>query len=342
MSKKIDCPVCSFHQIDSDATYDPIGMFYSCPICGRFEFTENEIMKRNLDLTRLRPFLFYNGFHDDTDAYELRFYTTLSKEQCDAFLNDNNFNSKYSGHPVHIDNQIIEDWYPRSFSEKIDKILLKLDDLIGYVGGNIALSKLELISFLFIEDHKKNNPSSKLEESELNAQISYYLEYLRDTGFTMFEEPVVPLSESYHIKLTSKGYQRIDELQKKTGEGRNVLVAMKFGEETKGLREAIKKGIRDAGYSPVLIDEVEHNELITPELLSTIRNSRFVVVDLTHQNNGAYFEEGYAMGYGKPVIQLCQKDTKLHFDIAQKNTIIWENEEDIPLRLTNRIKATIN
>ena len=46
-----------------------------------------------------------------------------------------------------------------------------------------------------------------------------------------------------------------------------------------------------------------------------------MVVDLTHQNNGAYFEEGYAMGLGKPVIQLCQKDTKLHFDIAQKNTI---------------------
>lgn len=67
-----------------------------------------------------------------------------------------------------------------------------------------------------------------------------------------------------------------------------------------------------------------------------------MVVDLTHQNNGAYFEEGYAMGLGKPVIQLCRKDTKLHFDIAQKNTIIWDSEADIPLRLANRIKATIN
>ena len=60
-----------------------------------------------------------------------------------------------------------------------------------------------------------------------------------------------------------------------------------------------------------------------------------MVVDLTHQNNGAYFEEGYAMGLGKPVIQLCRKDTKLHFDIAQKNTIIWDSEADIPLRLAN-------
>ena len=66
------------------------------------------------------------------------------------------------------------------------------------------------------------------------------------------------------------------------------------------------------------------------------------MVDLSHQNNGAYFEEGYAMGSGKPVIQLCKKDVRLHFDIAQKNTIIWETEEEIPERLKNRIIATID
>ena len=105
---------------------------------------------------------------------------------------------------------------------------------------------------------------------------------------------------------------------------------MKFGEDTNCLRAAIKKGIADAGYIPILIDEVQH------------RNSKFVVVDLTHQNNGAYFEEGYAMGYGKQVIQLCKADVTLHFDIAQKNTIIWKTEDEIPERLKNRILATID
>ena len=67
-----------------------------------------------------------------------------------------------------------------------------------------------------------------------------------------------------------------------------------------------------------------------------------MVVDLTNKNNGAYFEEGYAMGLGKDVIQICQKDVKLHFDIAQKNTIMWEDENDIIEKLANRIKATID
>ena len=120
------------------------------------------------------------------------------------------------------------------------------------------------------------------------------------------------------------------------------MVAMEFGNNTKLLREAIRQGITDAGYLAVFIDEVQHNDFITPELLKYIKNSKFIVVDLSDRNNGAYFEEGYAMGLGKQVIQLCRCDVKLHFDIAQKNTIMWEKEDDIPEKFKNRIIATID
>ena len=46
-------------------------------------------------------------------------------------------------------------------------------------------------------------------------------------------------------------------------------------------------------------------------------------------------------GLVKPLSSFAKKAQKLHFDIAQKNTIIWEREEDISLRLKNRIDATI-
>lgn len=167
------------------------------------------------------------------------------------------------------------------------------------------------------------------------------LNFLYDTGSIVYDFGPKEKQQIY-LTLTPNGYSRVDELQKNTAYGRNVLVAMKFGEDTKPLREAIRKGINNAGYIAVFIDEVQHNDFITPELLKHIRDSKFVVVDLTHQNNGAYFEEGYAMGLGKPVIQLCKADTKLHFDIAQKNTIMWSTEDNIPKRLTNRIKATID
>ena len=335
----LNCPVCGAPNAQKMLDYENDRVFYMCPICGRFQFTGDEVWKRSLDKNKLSSFLFYNGFHANNNYTELRYHTTLEKKKCDEYVMELENGKHNHGHPVHMDNDIIDAWYPHSFTEKIDKILLKLDEMSDYVGQKINISKYELNGLMFVKrvDSERND----LSEEEVKHQVDYFIEYLNKSGYIKggmeFGE-----EESKSITITPEGYQRIDQLQRNTNAGRNALVAMKFGDETQKLREAIKTGIRDAGYNPILIDEVEHNELITPELLSHIKNSKFVVAELTHQNNGAYFEEGYAMGLGKPVIQLCRKDTKLHFDIAQKNTIIWETESDIPLRLKNRIVATID
>lgn len=79
-------------------------------------------------------------------------------------------------------------------------------------------------------------------------------------------------------------------------------------------------------------------------MLYEIRESRFIVAELTGHNNGAYFEAGYALGYGKEVIQVCNKnkfDEDGHFDVKQINTVMWENQDDLYNRLDARIKATI-
>ena len=172
--------------------------------------------------------------------------------------------------------------------------------------------------------------------------MNYMIKFLVDRNYILSPQSWNGGENNRPITLSPEGYARVDAIQKNTANGKNVLVAMKFGDDTKKLREMIRQGIMSAGYVAIFIDEVEHNDFITPELLKYIRDSKFVVVDLSHQNNGAYFEEGYAMGLGKPVIQLCKKDVRLHFDIAQKNTIIWETEEEIPERLKNRIIATID
>ena len=38
------------------------------------------------------------------------------------------------------------------------------------------------------------------------------------------------------------------------------------------------------------------------------KECRFVVADVTNHRNGVYFEAGYAMGMGLPVIWMCHKD----------------------------------
>lgn len=277
---------------------------------------------------------FAHNAYDPADVFERRYYTTAEKETCDELQEEG------KGHPVHIDSEIVEAWYPRSFSEKIDLILLYLHKHAPHIGQTIQFSAQKLYSFLFIDRYDlANGQYAPREDDAIEDEAKFIIKCLIQQGLIV-DGGKLPFAAAQRFTLTPCGYARIDELQRYTGNGKNVLVAMSFN-NTEKLREAIRKGIHLAGYIAIFIDEVQHNELITPELLKHIKDSKFVVVDLTHQNNGAYFEEGYAMGLGKPVIQLCKQGVKLHFDIAQKNTIMWAAEDDIPELLQKRIAATI-
>ena len=62
-----------------------------------------------------------------------------------------------------------------------------------------------------------------------------------------------------------------------------------------------------------------------------IRNSRFVVADLTHACRGSYWEGGFAEGLGRPVIYTCEKRAweaeKSHFDTNHLTTVIWDKND---------------
>lgn len=342
MGNLIECPVCR-SQADMQIYHNVDRAFYVCPVCGRYEITQEGIPLQNEN--RLAHYLYYNRFASSVGT-EYRYRTTLSKDICDNYKQDFLHGIIENGCPVHMDIEIINAWYPKSFSERVDRILLRLDSLTKHIGQAVVVGFQEMTSLLFVDRKEQGELNSQTNtmwrnEVECIKESNYVLNYLMQCGYIQKSETQNSTINA-SITLTPKGYSRIDDLQRNNSAGRNVLVAMQFGDSTKALREAIRKGVHDSGYYAIFIDEVEHNNLITPELLKHIRDSKFVVVDLTHQNNGAYFEEGYAYGLGKPVIQLCQRGTKLHFDIAQKNTIIWDAESDIPDRLVNRINATID
>ena len=176
------------------------------------------------------------------------------------------------------------------------------------------------------------------------SQRSNLINYLKEKNLVNINFDIQ--KNKYFVELKPDGWQRLDELQKNASQyARNVFVAMSFAEDMASIRESIKKAITECGYVPRIMDEIEHNHQIVPEMLYEIRQAKFVIAELTGHNNGAYFEAGYALGNGKEVIQLCRKDKfgeDGHFDVKQVNTILWEDTEDLQKRLTNRIKATMN
>lgn len=149
-----------------------------------------------------------------------------------------------------------------------------------------------------------------------------------------------------HI-ITALGWQKIDELRKQEQTIQQGFIAMSFHEEANPIRKAFCEAIKQAGYAPMILDEKEHNNQIVPEIFYEIRRSKFVVVDVTYPNYGAYYEAGYAQALDKPVIICCQKQVyenpakRPHFDIAQQPIIVWENDTELIHRLKNRIEATV-
>lgn len=107
--------------------------------------------------------------------------------------------------------------------------------------------------------------------------------------------------------------------------------------------KAIKPAIQANGYKAIRIDKEHYNEKIDDQILSEIRECKFIVADFTGQRQSVYFEAGYALGQKKTVIWTCKQDDieNCHFDTRQYNHIVWGDLEEFRQNLENRITATI-
>ncbi len=182
--------------------------------------------------------------------------------------------------------------------------------------------------------------SWSLDEGELRY---LFLHVLRDAyGYIETYGNAIGLEQ---VRLSPNGYKYLESRDSNV-ESSTGFCAMWFHESMQVIYlDAIVKGIRDAGYQPSRVDEVEHAGRIDDEIFASIKKARFVVADFTGHRGGVYFEAGYAQGLGLPVIWTCRKDEieKLHFDISQYNCIDW-TEDDLPKfskRLMTRIEAVL-
>ncbi len=149
--------------------------------------------------------------------------------------------------------------------------------------------------------------------------------------------------------ITPEGWDYLHRLRSVNPESRVGFCAMWFDADMTELHQAIANAIDKAGFEPRIMNRVEHNNRIDDEIIATIRRSRFVVADFTHGGNGVrggvYFEAGFGLGLGLPVIHTCRHDMldEIHFDNRQYNFVTWQANTlpDFEARLLNRITATV-
>ena len=214
--------------------------------------------------------------------------------------------------------------YPKTFVDRADRVLLNLSKLYHNY-GELIIPENVFFRHLFCSDDLE--------------QIYGIMKIMCETGFLS--------KENSCYLISANGWNKIDSLRNKQQENKQGFIAMAFRDETKPIREAFRSAILESGFAARIIDEKEHNNQIVPEIFFEIERSKFVVVDVTYPNYGAYYEAGYAQALGKQVIICCREqefksnDSRPHFDISQKSMIVWKDEADLVVRLKKRIESTV-
>ena len=105
------------------------------------------------------------------------------------------------------------------------------------------------------------------------------------------------------------------------------------------LREGISRAIKNTGNEAYFADKSGRSEYIMEGIKENLHNCSFAIIDLTTQNNGAYFEAGYALALGKRVIITCPHKERgnVHFDLKQYRCIFWKDFNDLTEQLTENI-----
>lgn len=317
---------------------------WSCPICGAKECEyvagESSYDRYYCKVFDFKYFLAYDITH------------TCSPEKKELIMN------LVTEHMLHANNCIVDGktrhWHfydSASETESPGPEYVNVGDLLNNYPDQVidkahrSLVNLSLLyprygDIVYLNWYKRR----VLFEHETNNSASYGMfNILTDLGYLKDPEG----KEYYMITVT--GWQKIEELRKNEQILQQAFIAMAFCKETEKIREAFRTAISESGYSVRIIDEKEHNNQIVPEIFFEIERSKFLVVDITYPNYGAYYEAGYAQALGKQVIVCCQatafgsKDKKKrpHFDISQKSMIVWTDETDLIVRLKRRIEATV-
>lgn len=331
MPKCIFCGAESIHSVQGQLRADK---FTNCPNCGKYEI-----------------------FSDDFENHK------HEKHLIAGYLYEFNRESKQT---ILIDfEQILSDnRIPKSPMQRLERLLLNLYKASDKFG------ELFYAGVGYKEDHKNPELSNRTEGIGLGnfiesvflprnypisiayarnfSEIKNMLESLHDLGYLKYKD-----KQGYIF--TPKGFEYAEQLLSAKVNSKSVFVAMDFGNDDRKdggtraeQREIFEKAIKPAckfyDFDAIRIDDKPHINGITDEIIIEIKKSRFVIVDLTYNNNGAYWEAGYAQGLGRPVIYTCsrewiKKGNKLHFDINHIAQVHWESLEHFKNRLENVIGA---
>ncbi len=302
------CPIC-LNAYDTAATFGTgtWGYRIKCPICGTF------------DLDR-------ETYYDYLDA-ENPLAQNLSK-----------LNRARIAHKIRTAQVLGPTGHPKLTSDFLERYIAD-----GSPGPSPGQQAINAIKFIGAEIEKTGERIEQFPPSFFAIIGSANPDFAADILFDLKVQGLVDGYEMNGIgeipqlisaKLTLAGWEKYEAEKQGQISTNYGFMAMKFGDPALEpiVSSVIKPSIKSVlNYDVFDMRDVARAGVIDNIMRAQIRDAAFVIVDLTHDNAGAYWEAGYAEGLGKPVIYICEKSkfdsAKTHFDTNHCTTVVWVDTE---------------
>jgi nucleoside 2-deoxyribosyltransferase len=333
-----------FHEYTSSAfTVDPVFKSNSFVMFGSAENYNTPILfevdKYRYVLSRPYDMKDDNALMYKIAAYLFHHPTSINRTPVTYFFGDINLCKEISeGFTNQIKKvvsiEMIEAWFPKSINDINRRVINYFLARQTHYGQEYEWTNNDINLLLFIDP--------ELSAGEQNRAYNFITNQLFKKGLLVATRKA---DNRIWFALSEEAMDLFQESEETSDSSNLAFIAIKFAGNEERI-QAIQKAIVEAGYEPRIMNEYETNNWIMPEIFHQIKISKFVVVDLSVRCDGAYYEAGYAYALGKEVIHIYDKreeeNNPLHFDVAQKSTVIYNNYEELVEKLVNRIRATVD
>jgi nucleoside 2-deoxyribosyltransferase len=340
------CYFCKCNDIEKINTPDVRYERFKCQICGiyliyclssdplndHFWLKDKEI-KEEKKINERKALVRYNLW---------RINKNKGEKDCRAVIVDSEYNIKDSEREIYLNKDDI-------FRRRFPNLMEQLNYLVKFLGEELTYP-----------GRKYDTSNDKSIITLISATISIDYDNLKGILDNAKEEELI---KDYNgkIELSLTGWKKYEELRKGYLNSKSVFMAMQYDEkQIKFFKENIGTVVEEYELELNILPDIYKSENnIDLKLRNAIRESCLLICDLTHRNNGAYFEAGFAEGLGKPIIYVCERETfnehknnqgdrskRLHFDIEHMEIYVWKDDDEDSIKkfkenLDAKIKAVI-
>lgn len=304
-------------------------VLFDCSRCGKYKY-------------KLIDAPFVNGSIDNVNKTQDELEKKKFNVYCSYLINKHNYNNDYFIISISFIENAIKNSKFLDIKEQADAFIYYICSYMKYPTFNTKITSffddfyprfgcIDRNSFLFLDNYLVE------------------LGYMRSSMIKSVEREGVPREFEFSIK--EKAWEHYAELKRGNNATNKAFLALQFnGELNQSFKDRLKEAVSETGFVLNTVDEEPRAGLIDDKIRLDIRNSRFVIADLTDGNKGAYWEAGFANGLGKEVIYMCKDEVmnnetspnNPHFDVSHHQCILWSEDhfENAVKKLKDTIRYT--